>query len=794
MPSGLFTDELFILEKEPIGSEIDITAEFVRYLYESEDGNFFIGLFITENYEEFVVTGNVPFALSPQRSYTVNGEINERENKHTGVMERQLKLRKIVTLKPTGEFQIIKFLSDITSSVIAPFIYDKYGDDTIKILRTDPEKVAKDFRGVTLKAAKQLQADILEALGEVSEAFPFLQGYGFSVDEVEGLLKLYGEEIKGKVEENPYILMKETDGFPGASFVRCDKIAADIGFDMRDPRRVKAGIEYALIRQGTFGHIYFELNDVIKQSLAILNKGTGVSIRPAVVESCIEEMILDNLLHFDSTQQTIYLKRYYHYEKELAFNLVALKNDNEWVPVAEREKHLNDILSSKSVELESKQREAILSFTQSKSGVGILNGGAGTGKTFTLNILLALLKRLHLKESGTEPHIQLMAPTGKAAKVMRGATNMSAETIHRSLGWSNEGFIYNTANPLPGDIIVVDEASMLDTYLAYSLTRALKPQAKLILLGDPNQLPSIGAGNVLHDIVNSGKFEAITLDVTKRQAEHSQVGINGRLIADMKMPEKDSDTLNPKAITKTKQTNQALVNQTYKALEYLLSLGIKEDDIQIITAGRKGITGMYNLNHKIQSILNPPKGSPEVLNQRFSVEGRQVELNFRIGDRVIHTTNTDKLQWVKKLPSGAYEPIMFTDLKIITNGEIGIIQDIFEETYITQSGRKQRRNVLIIQYDDGLVKYTNEDKRDLDHAYAMTIHKSQGSQWKAVIELISSEHRMLLDNSLLYTGYTRAEEYQILLADPQALTLSLKTRKAFERRTTLSKRIQETTI
>lgn len=794
MPLGTFADELFILEKEAIGAEIDIEAEFSRYLYESEDGNFFIGLFITQNYDEFIVTGNVPFELSPRRSYTLNGEITERENSRTGNMERQLKLRKIVTLKPKGEHQIIKFLANITGQVIAPRIYDKYGDDTLTVLKMDPERVAKDFRGVSVKAAEKLQQDVLEALSEISEAYPFLQGHGFSTNEVDSMLKLYGEDIKKMVEKNPYILMKDSGGFPGASFLRCDKIARDSGFDLKDKRRIKAGIEYAFVEQGRFGHVYFELKDIIAHSVRLLNNQAGVSIKSAKVESCVEEMITENVLHFDSYAHTLYLKRYYLYEKELAFNMVALQDDKEWVDKSIREAELDAILAMKKVELEDKQREAVLAFTHSHSGVGVLNGGAGTGKTFTLNIFLELMNRLFRKETGRQPHIQLMAPTGKAAKVMRNATGLPAMTIHRALGWSEDGYVYNPANPLTGDIIVVDEASMLDTHLAYSLTRALRPGTKLILLGDPNQLPSIGAGNVLHDIVDSGRFEAITLNVTKRQGDDSQVARNGRLITEKKVPEKDPDIKNPKAITKTKQTSEALVHQTIQALKFLSGQGVVADDIQIITAGRKGVAGMYHLNHTIQGILNPSKGHMEVLNKRFTVLGRTIELNFRIGDRVIHTTNTDKLQWMRKTGPNTYDIDSGPDSKIVTNGEIGFIADIYEETYKTQSGRKQKRNVLIIQYDDGLVRYTNEDKKDLDHAYAMTIHKSQGSQWRAVIQVMSTEHRMLLDNSLLYTGYTRAEEYQVLLAEPLALQTALYTRKTFERRTTLKQRIQEESI
>lgn len=794
MPLGLFTDELFILEREPLGAVVEIEGEFDRYFFEKPDSNFIIGQFTTSNYDDFVVVGNVPFVLNKGRSYVVSGEITEREDKFSGVMQRQLRLKTIVVLEPKGEAQITKFVGSITGRTIAPMIYDKYGEETLNILKTDPERVSNDFRGVSLETAERLQGEVLEALAEISVAFPFLQNYGFSVEEVESMIRNFGESIKGMVEKNPYMLMNNLNGLPGASFPKCDAIAQDIGFDLTDKRRIKAGIEYSLVREGSFGHVYFYLEDVVASSLKILNKPKGINIRSILVEETVEELIIEGVLHFDSAHRRVYLKRYYNYEKGTAFNLVSLLEQTEWVPLSVREDILDEYLEERDIELEDKQRQAVLEFTRTKAGVGVINGGAGTGKTFTLNIFVDIMYQLYQLKFGRAPHIQLMAPTGKAAKVMRNATGMEATTIHRALQWTEEGFRHNQSNPLSGDIIVVDEASMLDTSLSYRLTEAIRQGTKLILLGDPNQLPSIGPGNVLHDIVDSGRFDTVTLDVTKRQEGDSQVALNGQLIAGQKLPEKDPNPKQPKAITKTKATPDGLLDQAIKGLKYLLHIGVDLDDIQVITPGRKGVTGVYNMNYVLQNILNPPKGDMEVLNRSFVRDGQRLELNFRVGDRVIHTTNTDKLKWVRELKNGKFQAIEGDENDIITNGEIGKVHAIYEETYETQSKRKQTRKILIIKYDDGLVRYTTDDKRDLDHAYAMTIHKSQGSQWEAVIQLISTEHYIMLDNSLLYTGYTRAEEYQVLLADKRALGIALNTRKTFERRTSLKERIMEETI
>lgn len=781
-------EELFILEKEPIGTQVTLVAEFSRYIFESDNDSFCITQFVTNNYDNFNVVGNIPFTLEGRRSYELTGEIAEHTDKFTGLAERQLDLRKIEAKKPSTEVEIIKFLSTFTGALVASVLYDEFGDKVLETLMNNPRKVSEKSDRLTLDEFMQLSVDINGALGEASEAFPFLQSYRFTANEVQEMVSRYGEEIKGMVEDNPYILMNHHGGFPGASFLRCDKIAKDIEFDLRAPQRIKGSVEHVLIREGNFGHVYFYHDKIIAEALGILNKDNPTVVVGDEVDTIIHEMIGEGRLHFDRKHNRIYLRRYYEHESELAFNLVSLLEEKEWVGRDQREEVLNVYLETKGIELEDKQRQAVLDLTYSKGGVGVINGGAGTGKTFTVKILMDFMTIIYQLMYKRLPYIQLMAPTGKAAKVMQSATGKRASTIHRGLLWTPDGFQHNEANRLPGDIIVVDESSMLDTSLAYHLTCAVRPGSKLIFLGDPNQLPSIGAGNVLHDIVNSEVFDTVTLDVTRRQSEESQVAINGRLIADMQLPEQDTDKENPKAMIKTKSTPKELLEQSMLGLEYLMNQGVSIDDIQVITPGRKGFTGVHNLNKRIQDKVNPYSNSMEILNTRFSINGATEELNFRIGDRVIHTVNTDELTWVTLDDGGEYRNVSTGDSgknELITNGEIGRIVDIFQETYITQSRRKQKRSIIVVMYEDGLLKYQGDDKRYLDHAFAMTIHKSQGSQWHSVIQLISTEHFIMLDNSLLYTGYTRAEENQILLTQPRALDISIKTRKAFDRRTTL---------
>lgn len=786
MSLKVFSDEEFALEANPLGDTISIEAEFSRYLYEHEDGNFSIAQLITNNYEEFVIKGNIPFTLYFGRAYKVTGRITEHRNNRTGMLERQLDLHKIITVIPEGEAQTVKFLATITGNLVAQYIYNEYEENTIETIRTNPKKVIKDFGSATEKAVYRLQREIEEALGEVSEAYPFLQGYRFTEAEVKEMVNRYGEEIIDMVKDNPYILMNYLDGFPGASFKRCDKIAKDVDYDLTDSRRIKGALEHILVQEGSFGHVYYHPEKLIYKASKVLNQGIDEEILKDNVKDSMNEMVSAKKLYLDKDNNRIYLGKYYYHETMLALNLSTLVEEDNWVSLEKRQAVLDEYLNEQDIHLEDKQREAVINLSRSSAGVGIINGGAGTGKTFTVLIFLELMERLYREVRGRIPEIQLMAPTGKAAKVMKNATGREATTIHRGLHWTPDGFTHNEGNPLTGDIVVIDEASMLDTSLAFSLTRAVNMGTKLVFLGDPNQLPSIGAGNVLHDMVNSGKFDTTTLSVMKRQENESQIAINGRLIAEKQLPQADKNCDNPKAITKTKNSPKDLVEQTMLAFNFLRAKDIAVEDIQIITPGRKGQVGVYNLNKKLQDVLNSDNSGMSILNKSFIVGGVKKELRFKQNDKVIHTTNTDELDWVSLSPKGDYIALYEgKDNPIITNGEIGKIVDIYIEDYLTRSGKNQKREVIIVKYDDGLLKYNAGDKRHLDHAYAMTIHKSQGSQWKAVIQLMSTEHYIMLDNSLLYTGYTRAEEYQILLTEPRAIEIAINTRKVFDRRTTL---------
>lgn len=788
-------EHIFILERKNVGDVVEIDGEFSHYLYEKPDSDYVIAVFETIDYYTFLVSGNIPFQLTPYRSYDLKGEIIERKNNRTDTMERQLRIIEASARIPKGGVQITKFLGNITGLTVANYIYEKYRDETIDIIQYNPERVAGDFKNVSLETAQRLQAEVLRALSDVSEAAPFLQSYGFSLEQTENLINLFGEEIKNDIEEFPYILMNNEGGYPGASFRLCDRIARDIKYDLTDIRRIKAGITYALEREGNSGHIYFSLEDTLKHGLSLLNYKNENIVNEERIKEAIVEMIEEKLLHHDIENGRIYLKEYYDYEKNLAFNLVAHHSSKEWIPLDVRKKLLKEYLESEQIKLEKKQIEAVLTLSKHRSGVSLLMGGAGTGKTFTIKVYLELMSRMYEQEHHRKPVVELMAPTGKAAKVMKATTSLPTSTVHRGLGWTPTGFRFNEANPLSADIIIVDEASMLDTYMAYSLTRAVPLHAKVILMGDPNQLPSIGAGNVLHDISDSQLFAEVVLDVPKRQDAKGYLAMNGALIANQKPPLADTDTKDPRAIIKLKKTPKDIVEQMKQGLKYLLHKGIAADDIQVISPGRKGVTGIYNLNLIIQDIINPKRyGEHEVLNTTFYVNGKQQKLFYRKGDRVIHTTNTNNLQWVTKIGNESYRPVVDNiGDTLLTNGEIGKIVDVFSEEYNTQSGRRQKRNIIVVQYDDGLILYHNDDIKDLDHGFAMTIHKSQGSQWRAVIQILSSEHTRLLDNSLMYTGYTRAEEYQILLADPRAFETALKTRRTFERRTTLTEQIQEET-
>lgn len=784
-------NEINLYEKE-IGEMIECDAEFADERY--KDDTFIIADFIVPDppYSRFTAKGNIRFELFKGRKYHLSGVVTENVVRDT--VYRQLELRSIRELEPQTDMEIVNYLQayglDFAKGCA---LYDEFGRLSLKMIRENPDEVARQVTGISKKKSRNLQKKVREAMNKsTDEVYTFFSSFYFSDDEIQDMIDEYGENLQQRVEENPYVLMNKGGAWPGASFAKCDKIAKEIGFDMNASVRIKAGIKEGIKREERNGHSYSTYKEVVKHAHNVLNV-SGVKIYKENIEEEIEAMNYDGDIHYDASKDRVYSKFQYRYETEMAQRLIELAYRRDWKyasnPLA-RERMLDGYCKKDGITLEEKQREAVLRACDKKGGIFLLNGGAGTGKTFTLKIILDLYESLFYKDHGRLPYVQCMAPTGKAAKVMRGSTGKSAVTIHRALEWTKTGFKRTASNPLEADVIVADEWSMADNSLAFSLMNAVKQGTLVILLGDPNQLPSIGAGNVLKDMIDSKAFINITLNVVKRQGEGSPIAENASRIIDQKLPVENQ----PHAYVRRFSTEQMLAYNVERLLERAIkSDKIDTDEVQVLSPIKNGPAGVNALNYKLKRLFNPDAdGTMVSLNKQITVDGKKVPLNFEPGDRVINTKNSDQLTWLEKDPrTGDYMSIEEDDgKKMLTNGEIGTVRDIYKVKKTEQS--RAMVECIVVEFEDGYVQYKgSKQKEHLDHAYAMTIHKSQGSQWDVVMQVLPRRAAFMTDNSLFYTGYTRAKNNSFLLSEQDIMRQALATRKSDNRRTSLDEFIEK---
>lgn len=779
-------DEEFALATAVVGETIELDGLFTNYIFQND--NFTIAAFEHSSYESFVVTGAIPFELKNGREYHIRGVVSERLNERTNNMERQLRVEAIAVLPPKGEVGIVRYLQSLDGIQLMAFrLYDKYKDDTLHILKSDPERVARDVQGMSLKKAMNIQQQLIDS-EDASVALTWLLNLGFNMKEAENMVRVWGETIMKMVQDNPFILCQTSAGFPGVSFRKADQVAIKLGTDLTSDDRMEAGIAFAMEVFGNSGHVFSDVELLISEAKRVLSN-RYVSIDIADVEEKVEEMLKARTVLY-AERENIYLKKLYFGEKDLADVVVGLSHGKNWSNRVSPEAILDGILKQKNIQLEARQREAVLNFTQTKGGFHVLLGAAGTGKTFIVKIIMEVLEKLYASELHEKYFPVLLSPTGKAAKVLRKATGMPASTIHSYLKPDGAGgFIYNIGARMGANVVIVDEGSMLDTLLAKDLFEAVADGAKVILMGDPNQLPSIGAGNVLHDIAKSGVLgkDVVTLNVAKRQVAGSIIAENGTRIIKGEVIENDNASAFKINVSSPEKAADYAI-QTFNKM-MAAPYNVNEDDIQILSPMKKGVSGTNMLNYRIQQMVNGGPVTMTSLNKRFTVNNFQYELFFKPGDRVIQLSNNPDLQWFDKDARGNYS-LRIDQSLTVTNGETGVIDAIYTEDVENERGIKRKTMVIAVKFDDGYVKYIGNDKQDLDHAWVITAHKSQGSQWKVVIGILTNEQRMMLDNSLLYTMYTRAEEKIIVLTQESAYQEALHTRKALKRRTTLQTRLK----
>lgn len=647
---------------------------------------------------------------------------------------------------------------------MASRIVAKFGDDTFRIFEREPERLA-EIRGISDRMAREFHASFQEKQG-MRNAMMYLQQYNISGELAVKIYKQYGDSLRDVLEHNPYQLIEDISGI---GFKTADGIAERMGISGESEFRIRAGILYALQLASQSGHVYLPDGELIRYCTGLLG------VKEDSLSHIIETLSLERKLKIvrkqtdDGEERQVYSWPSYFAEIAVARMLCNL-NQRETIDEGFVFHRLRSIEKNLDIELDEIQRQAVLE--ASRNGVMILTGGPGTGKTTTINSIIGLFE-------SKGKNILLAAPTGRAAKRMTEATGREARTIHRLLEvtrMSPDGndfrhgiFARDESNPLETDVVIIDEVSMVDIHLMNALLRAIPVGTRLILVGDGDQLPSVGPGNVLRDILESGVFASVCLTKIFRQAEESDIVVNAHKIRngeDIRLDNKSKDFFimrrsDPSVIL---SVVSELVRD--KLPKYVEATAM---DIQVLTPMRKGELGVENLNRILQAYLNPQ--------DERKVEHATRGIVFREGDKVMQIKNNYQMEWEIRTARGT----VTENGMGIYNGDIGVITKI----------NRFAEEMEILFDENKTVYYPFSATEDLEHAYAVTIHKSQGSEYPAVVLPILSGPQMLLTRNLLYTAVTRATRCVTIVGSENAIRQMIANANERKRYTGLCDRIWE---
>lgn len=649
-------------------------------------------------------------------------------------------------------------------------IVKHFGLDTFRIIEEEPLVLAQ-INGISENKAKEI-GEVFHAQYELRKAMLFLQDYGITPTYAIKIYQHYKERTTEVVKNTPYRLVEDIYGI---GFRKADEIAAQVGIAREDPHRIRTGILYLLTNNSNNGHTYMPRNILVEESIKLLLPET---YEEHLRMQSFENPLIDNALIELSMNKQIIIKNYdneacvflaylYHSEQAVARKLIDLASLYEKNPAIDVEKELAKTQKDLKIELVEEQKEAVRHTLT--HGVTVITGGPGTGKTTTINAIL------HMLEKAGED-VLLAAPTGRAAKRMSEATGMEAQTIHRLLeiGYMREDtnkqmFNRNEENPLEADVIIVDEMSMVDITLMHALLKAVVEGQRLILIGDADQLPSVGAGNVLKDIIKSGRIPVVRLIQIFRQASKSAIVMNAHRINKGEYPianEKGTDFFVMKRSIQ-EEVRDTLIELIMERLpKYQGFDSIK--DIQILAPMRKGLLGVNELNKSLQAVLNPHHDLKPEKEYRGTL--------FRTGDKVMQIKNNYNTPWKILGKTG----MSIDEGTGVFNGDCGIITAIKEE-----------EECLVVTFDDGkVVEYEFNQLDELELAYAVTIHKSQGSEYPVVILPIHSGPPMLLSRNLLYTAVTRAKKMVVCVGLVETIQRMVDNNREIQRYSSLARHLK----
>ena len=721
--------------------------------FRNEENGYSI-LSVNSDGEEYVLVGTFPY-ISEGDFIEASGRSVEHP-----VYGDQIQVETYELKAPEDSASMERYLGSGAvkgvGTALAARIVRRFKADTFRIIEEEPERLA-EVKGISEKMAMSI-SDQMEAKKDLRQAMMFLQEYGISMNLALKIYNEYGPRLYGIIRENPY---KLADDIQGVGFKMADEIAQRVGIFTDSDFRIRSGIFYTLLQSVANGHTYLPREELFAGAAELLH------VDPEIMEKHLVDLQMEKKIVVKG--QEIYAAQYYYMELNAARMLHDL-NLRGSEPEGEIRKKLERICAEEQIEPDELQIQAVIEAVN--SGLLIITGGPGTGKTTTINTIIRYFEQ-------EEMEILLAAPTGRAAKRMTEATGYEARTVHRLLeltgipddSTSSAGmhFERNEENPLDADAIIIDETSMVDIYLMHALLRAVNPGTRLILVGDVNQLPSVGPGNVLRDLIDSGCFNVVRLTRIFRQAAESDIIVNAHRInggeqIPLGKPSRDFLFIR-------REHPDAIISAMIILIREKLPGYVHADpfEIQIMTPMRKGALGVERLNSILQEYLNPK--SPD------KAEREAGGVIYRVGEKVMQIKNNYQIEWEIRNRYG----IPVDGGTGVFNGDIGKIRSI--NAFAEQ---------LTVEFDEGkMVDYSFRQLEELELAYAITIHKSQGSEYPAVIVPIHSGPRMLMTRNLIYTAVTRARSCVCLVGIPETFQAMVNNEMEQRRYTGLKARLKE---
>lgn len=721
-------------------------------VFKNEENGYVVAQ-VKENNEKYTIVGCIPYIIEGQ-SLKLQGEWVTHPQ-----FGKQLKVESYEEVLPDSKIGIEKYLSSGIIAGIGPVsakkIVEKFGEETLEILDNDIERL-NEIEGIGKKKIKIIY-ESYSRQREVRSIMVFLQTYGVTANQCVKIYNKYRNESIKIVKENPYVL---ADGIVGIGFRIADKIAQNLGVEIGSPFRIQSGISYVINDFCLKGNTYMPMEKLVIDASDTLGVDKD-EIEKNIYESTLAQKIKIEVIN---KENCVFTMPYYYCELGVTKKIVTMAT-NEYESIdLDIEKQIEEFEASKQIDFAITQKEAIIGAF--KNGIEVITGGPGTGKTTIINCIADIFKKASLK-------VFMAAPTGRAAKRMSEATGKEAKTIHRLLeiGFGDGdqfGFLKGEECPLECDVVIIDETSMIDIVLMNNLLKAIGLGTRLIIVGDVDQLPSVGPGNVLRDIIESKVVKVVRLKEIFRQAHESMIIVNAHKINKGEIP-----VLNKKGkdfYFIDNENSEGILNTVIDLVNKRLPDFNKEwgsrNDIQVLSPMRKGILGVTNLNNKIQDVINPHNNGKKEIKYR--------DLIFRVGDKVMQTKNNYSIKWKRVSGEGDLHG------EGVFNGDGGFVNDIDEDG-----------NIIIIFDDEREVVYEGVNMEELDLAYAITIHKSQGSEFPVVVMPVFMGPPLLMNRNLFYTGITRAKQLVVLVGMRKAIHSMIRNDKGFERYSGLKWRIMD---